>query len=583
VQLHPRCRLLRIRRAVKPASVVRVLNRQQSSWSFCNLLVLYTYVAIVPFKRILDWHVKCIVCLLDKLDARRLKGRSQRKQMEKSKDESVRLHLVESLPLAPLIADYRDAGLPVSSYRTLEELFEHAQPGCGVIGLTADQLTAQPRAVLDEFRRLPGCASIPCIAWVDQWLPEFDGANPITDITPVTPPWLTPATLRLVQSRLNAQRNLQKLNSDTSNAASLKADFLANVSHEIRTPLTAMLGYAELLGRLEDDPVKSTHIGTISRNGRILAEIINDILSIAKLESGQEQVHLESFDPRQLVSDIAETLNHTASQKAISLRAACDHTVPARLKSDPVRLRQILTNLLGNAVKFTETGGVTLTASWAENTLTFRIVDTGKGIHASQVRNLFQPFVQGDSSITRQHGGTGLGLPISRSLARLLGGDLKLVASTPAGSEFMAHVEAQLVTLASESEPDNGDALYKLNCKALIVDDQRDVRYLARHVLEAAGADVVEGADGIECLEILQKQTDIDVVLLDMQMPGMDGYTAARSLRTSGFTKPILAVTTNVMPGDRERCLESGCTAFMGKPIKVDALLRVVSRLVEDH
>lgn len=384
---------------------------------------------------------------------------------------------------------------------------------------------------------------------------------------------------------------------ESANAA--KSQFLANMSHEIRTPMNAVLGYAELLladdDAMDDDARRDAYL-TIHRNGRHLLELINDILDLSKVEAGSMSLEQLETRPGELLSDVHRLMSVRAESKGIRFEVDPASRVPETLSTDPVRVRQILVNLIGNAIKFTEQGGVTISAREGATgaSLIIDVADTGIGINDEHLSRLFVPFQQADSSMSRRFGGTGLGLSISRRLAQLLGGDI-LVRSQPGqGSVF------SLVLPLSSSEPvrwvnitESADAPAEENAVAvapraairgriLLAEDGVDNQRLITFHLERAGAEVHLARNGREAIEALLQAADrgrpFDLVLMDMQMPEMDGYTAAREIRGFGIEVPVVALTAHAMAGDRERCLEAGCDDYVSKPVTRATLLETVKR-----
>ncbi len=399
------------------------------------------------------------------------------------------------------------------------------------------------------------------------------------------------ASLAVDNARLYQQAQL---------ASHTKSEFLANMSHELRTPMTAVLGYADLLAARLTDPEDMVFLRTIKRNSRCLLEIINDILDLSKIEAGKIEIHRERFAVPQLIADIHSLMLVPAQEKNLTLAVHYASPLPATIESDPTRLRQILLNLIGNAIKFTETGGVQLIVKYHAHPATprvqFDVVDTGIGISTEQRSRLFQPFSQGDASVTRKYGGTGLGLIISKRLAELLGGDITVESAPEQGSTFSVTVAAgplgDIPLIAAneqadmaEPEPAQVRPQPRLACRVLVVDDRREVRHLARHILTRRGAEVSEAADGQAAIDAIQQSeanaSPFDVVLLDMQMPTLDGYQTAARLRELGFRRPIIAVTADAMRGDRERCLEAGCNGYLAKPIDSLELLELVAKFAK--
>ncbi|MEZ5512609.1 MAG: CheR family methyltransferase [Steroidobacteraceae bacterium] len=391
------------------------------------------------------------------------------------------------------------------------------------------------------------------------------------------------------------EESLEQARRKAEQANESKSAFIANMSHEIRTPMTAVLGYTQLLAAKETDPQKLEHLRTIKRNGSYLLDIINDILDLSKIEAGKLDVNMELFDVHELVSEVRSMMAMRATSKNLQFNIRYAGPIPERMRSDRKRLKQILTNLLGNAIKFTESGSVELVVEAVPGRaplLRFDVIDTGVGISAEHQAQLFQPFAQGDASVARRFGGTGLGLDISRRLARSLGGDISVQSEPGKGSVFSCTIgledDAPLVHIdprfeaTGEFEGVIGERP-PLACRVLVVDDHDDVRELARRFLSEAGATVEVSVDGCDALRRIEAGLDnaapqIDLVLLDMHMPQLDGRAAARKMRARGFGRPIIAVTAEAMHGDMIRCIESGCDAYLSKPIDRSELLAVVAQ-----
>ena len=372
-----------------------------------------------------------------------------------------------------------------------------------------------------------------------------------------------------------------------------KSVFLANMSHEIRTPMTAILGYTDLVAdRVQDDEAAS-HLRTIRRNGYFLLDIINDILDLSKIEAGMLDVTCERFAPDQLVEDVRSIMEVRAIENHLTLDVEYRGLIPAQIESDAKRLKQILINLVGNAIKFTKQGSVQVVVSYRDQSLQFDIIDTGIGMTKHQQKRLFQPFSQGDHTVNREFGGTGLGLAISQRIANLLGGRISAKSEQNKGSTFTVTIATGDITDLKliqpirpvESTPDETPAIkVELACRILVVDDRRDIRFLSRRFLTEAGAMVVEAEDGEVAIRIVSQAfasgTPFDLIILDMQMPKLDGYETAKQLRQLGFTGPIIALTADAMHGDMSRCLASGCNDYLSKPIDKTALLKMVSDYV---
>jgi PAS domain S-box-containing protein len=390
------------------------------------------------------------------------------------------------------------------------------------------------------------------------------------------------------QGRMLAANNaeLARARDLAENASRSKSEFLANMSHEIRTPMTAILGYADLL--LEASQTEAERLNcvqTIRRNGEHLLTIINDILDISKIEAGRMSVEDIPVDPRQIAEDVFSLLHVRAVQKNIEFKHHVDPDVPARLRSDPLRLRQILLNLVSNAIKFTERGSVNLRLSFdpAANTVRASIVDTGIGLTPDQLARLFNPFTQADSSMTRRFGGTGLGLSISKRLAELLGGSLQVESTPNRGSTFTLTLPARAVA----HQPDAPTAAPDLALgprplagrRILLAEDGIDNQRLISLLLQKAGAEVVVVGTGRIAVDTVEEEPSrFDLVLMDMQMPELDGYSATAHLRRAGCDLPIIALTAHAMAEDRDRCIAAGCDEYATKPIDRAALIGLCAR-----
>jgi PAS domain S-box-containing protein len=405
--------------------------------------------------------------------------------------------------------------------------------------------------------------------------------------------------LAILKERAN--RMLEKARAAAENANRAKSAFLANMSHEIRTPLTAILGYADLLREEESATIspeqRTQTIDTIRRAGQHLLTIINDILDLSKIEAGRMSVERIETPLLGVLREVESFMRVRAAAGGLTLTTRLARPLPDRILSDPTRLRQILMNLVGNAVKFTEIGSVTITADAVERDGQSRLVidveDTGAGLTEEQASRLFEPFSQADASTTRRFGGTGLGLTICRRLANIMGGDVTLHRTQPGrGSCF--RVELPLVPAPSAAMVANLDALtaapapapsqprVSLRGRILLAEDGPDNQRLIAFHLRNAGAEVAIADNGRIALEMIDRAAGggapFDLLLTDVQMPEMDGYTLARTLRERGSTLPIIALTAHAMAEDRERCLQAGCDDFATKPIDKPALLATCAR-----
>jgi len=378
-----------------------------------------------------------------------------------------------------------------------------------------------------------------------------------------------------------------------------KSEFLANMSHEIRTPLTAILGYTDLLRdevrQSGANPEQMASLDTIRRAGEHLLTVINDILDISKIEAGRMAVEAVPTELPAVLLDVESLMRARAEQKGVSLECRLTAPIPVQVNTDPTRLRQVLMNLVGNAVKFTDRGRVLLEAGVEESDagplLVLSVDDTGPGMSTEQVAQLFQPFTQVDSSMTRRYGGTGLGLTISRRLAQLMGGDVELAQTAVGrGSRFEVRLPLQPVDdsaritqiSARRPTPTAAPVSVMLRGQILLAEDGEDNQRLIAILLRAAGAQVTIVRNGREALEALDwaraAAAPFDLLLTDMQMPEMDGYSLARTLRDAGNTIPVIALTAHAMAEDRQRCLDAGCDDYASKPIDRAALLATLAR-----
>jgi len=385
-----------------------------------------------------------------------------------------------------------------------------------------------------------------------------------------------------------SERRQRELASRAEQANMAKSEFLANMSHEIRTPMTAILGYADILGESERDTSDTESIGAIRRAGEHLLMIINDVLDLTKIEAGRLKIETMPTELAPVVQDVMDGFRGLAGTKGVALKLVVTGDLPTHVLTDSVRVRQILINLVGNAIKFTSEGSVTLGIKFENDTLRFRVSDTGIGIEPTQLDRVFDPFEQGDNSPTRQHEGTGLGLAISRKLAAMLGGDLGAESQPGVGSTFTLTVgappapdtgwTASLGARAPETEQTQDRE--SMTGRILLAEDGPDNQRLITYFLIQAGLEVDVVSNGREALERLNGDIAYDLFITDMQMPVMDGYTATACLREMGNTIPILALTAHAMDGDRERCLEVGCDDYEPKPISRESLMASVGRLL---
>ena len=380
-------------------------------------------------------------------------------------------------------------------------------------------------------------------------------------------------------------------------ASSAKSAFLANMSHEIRTPLTSIIGFAELLLTPDlpvDDEMSAAH--TIIRNGRHLLEVISDILDLSKIETGQVELEKIPVDLPILLRDLVTLVSRRADDKSLEFVVEPQLPLPATIQTDPVRLKQILLNLCSNAIKFTAVGAVRLELRYAAEapTLTFSVCDTGIGMTAEQLSRLFQPFAQADVSTTRRYGGTGLGLYLSSQLAQALGARIEVQSEPGQGSCFhlmlpleRASARHELLTLDGDLRIyERGDfaisnfSVPELTGRVLLAEDGADNQRLLATYLKQAGLEVTVVGNGRAAVETALRR-HFDLVLMDIQMPLLDGVAATQTLRRAGYQQPIVALTANVMKSDLQRYREIGCDDVLAKPVDREHFYQVIARLLE--
>jgi PAS domain S-box-containing protein len=426
--------------------------------------------------------------------------------------------------------------------------------------------------------------------------------------------WLLVGLVRDVSERVEREQALSRARQElelavvrarelavaAQGANRVKSEFLANMSHEIRTPMTAILGFADSLAdELLSPQERREAVQTIRRSGEHLLQIINDILDLTKIEAGKLIVELVDCPTCSILAEVQSFMAPKAASKQLALGVEFLTPIPERIRTDPVRLRQILFNLVGNSLKFTESGGVRLVirhVSEPVSALQLDIVDTGIGMTPEQASFIFSAFDQADASTTRRFGGTGLGLTISKRLANLLGGDVVLVETGPGlGTRFRATIPTGPlggVTMLTNPRdavgvqthlPEPSDATCRpLRGRILLAEDGADNQRLIAHILRKAGADVTIVENGKLAVDRIVTAADagepFDLVLMDMQMPVMDGYAATRALRKAGRSLRIIALTAHAMEGEREKCLAAGCDDYMAKPIQRAKLIELIRR-----
>lgn len=403
-----------------------------------------------------------------------------------------------------------------------------------------------------------------------------------------------------------ANRCLEEYSFTAQAAVAAKSQFLANVSHELRTPMTAILGFAEVL-RSEGDlsrapPARIEAIDTLIRNCEYLLRLLDEVLDVSKIEAGRFEVERVECRVLELFGDVHRLMQGRTLATGVPLELDYQWPLPETIQSDPTRLRQILINLVGNAIKFTPSGGIRvavrlLGADTPQPLLEAAVMDTGIGMTPDQVAKIFEPFSQANYSVAHNYGGTGLGLVISRKLANLLGGDVAVTSEAGKGSTFRLTVATgplqgvRLLRSAEDARPlvppappdaAAGPAPVHLEGRVLLAEDGPDNQRLLSFILRKAGLDVTVAENGQlaveEALAATEAGRPYDVILMDVQMPVLDGYGATRQLRQRGYNRPIVALTAHAMRSDARKCLDAGCDDFATKPISRADLLRLVAR-----
>lgn len=409
--------------------------------------------------------------------------------------------------------------------------------------------------------------------------------------------WL--GTCTDIQDRKTNERKLIEAQRTAEAASQAKTQFLANMSHEIRTPLSAIMGFTELMTDSEmSEDERGLNLSIVRRNGQQLLKIVDEILDISKVEAGRLETEKTETDLVDLLAGIQSFLEVSATGKGIQFAIDILDKIPDRVLTDATRLRQILINMIGNAIKFTQQGQVTVRCSYrmseeAKSFLRVEIQDTGIGVAPEMSEKLFTPFLQADTSTTRLYGGTGLGLALSRQLARALGGDVWLQASAPGkGSVFIFEINAEPVCQSEwvreidelknmSNHQRNSPAGKELEgARILLVEDAEDNQILISHFLQRAGAQIDMASNGEEGVEKALKN-EYSVVLMDIQMPYLDGYEATTRLRSAGYQKPIIALTAHALREEREKALRTGCNGHLTKPIDRHELIESLKRIVQ--
>ncbi len=428
------------------------------------------------------------------------------------------------------------------------------------------------------------------LAGTRRWMEQVAVAIPNAD---GTPPTLVAAFTRDITKVTKTLIELADARDRAEASSRAKSDFLANMSHEIRTPMTAIVGHIELLASAQGEPGfdADASLQTVRENADHLMRLIDDVLHLSKHEAGRLEVADEPVDPAELVAGVERLFDATCRDKGLALRTSFTTPVPRVVRTDATKVRQVLSNLVGNAVKFTNDGSIGIEVSATEGMLRVRVVDTGIGITPAQLEQVrrFEPFTQADSSTTRQFGGSGLGLRLCHVFATRLGGSLHVESQAGRGSAVTlsialvpetseTHAPGPVSAAAPNERPAKPAPARLDGARVLLVEDGVDNQRLVTMHLHSAGAEVVHAQNGRDALAMVAQGLAPDVVIMDMHMPVLDGYATTQRLRAQRFAAPIIALTANAMEGDRERCLEAGCDDYLAKPILRDDLLNACAR-----
>ena len=370
----------------------------------------------------------------------------------------------------------------------------------------------------------------------------------------------------------------------------VRSEFLANMSHEIRTPLTGVVGIIELLSRTSLEPVQKDYLVDLATSSRALMGLLDQVLDAARIDAGKFDLEYADADPARLVRNTLAVFRSKAAQAGVELHSDIESTVPAKVVCDPMRLQQVLNNLVGNALKFTEAGSVHVRLAGGPRgdgraDLRFTVSDTGIGIPEKSLAAIFEPFTQAEGHSARKHGGTGLGLAICSKIIDLMGGDIICRNRPEGGAEFEFDLVLDVVEVtAPEADPDEfltaAVDRHLEDVRILVAEDNPLNQKVIRLQLGALGLEPVMVANGREAIQAFRREA-FDIVLMDCQMPVLDGYSATRAIRRmegAGSHVPIIATTANAMPGDQEKCLEAGMDAFLAKPIKSTDLARALDQ-----
>ena len=476
---------------------------------------------------------------------------------------------------------------------------------CGVVGLTAEELNGGNITDFDwktNRATLPWVESIQTTSQVTEAIVEVAGDDSqLRTFSVSVAPVLTAqgkckgliVTFDDITMLEQHKRELMQARQAADDANEAKSNFLSRMSHEIRTPMNAIIGYTDILQQGDTDTADQVrYLTTIQTSGEHLLSLINDILDLSKIEAGQMTIEHRQVPLVPLVNQVIDTLLVKAQENSLYLKFEIEGQVPREITTDETRLRQVLINTIGNAIKFTKSGGVTLVARFNntnDGIMEFDVVDTGIGISESALAKIFDPFSQADDSVTRKFGGTGLGLAICKQLSESMGGGISATSKEGVGTTFSIRItcgDTSNVALISNKDISSESVLKRKAVKTtyefergniLIVDDSQANRDLASLMLKRLGLTTNTAVDGLDALKKISEEK-FDVVLMDMHMPVMDGLTATKHARECGLDLPIVALTALVTEEEKKKCLASGCSDFLSKPIRIEPMVEVLQQ-----
>lgn len=509
---------------------------------------------------------------------------TQARQRVEAAKVQTRIALRDSLPqfYDELVTTLRSENPKEKVKQSTEVANEHAEDRANQPEYTLDQVIAEYhifRVIIIEF--------VDAVGTTDTETRKIN--HEFIDLS------ISKAAVRYIEIETHRQKlqtaEIEATKVEAERASQAKSAFLANMSHEIRTPLGAIMGFVDLIkeSKTEQDIEVSDFLSIIERNSQHLLRIIDDILDLTKVEAGKMAIEILEFNFVEFLADFASLAGMKARENGINFEFISDTELPEFVNSDPTRVRQILSNIVGNAIKFTEKGKVELRVIYSMDYIEFIVTDTGRGISQEQRGSLFQAFAQADSSTTRKFGGTGLGLVLTKKLSQALGGDFILTQSEIGkGSVFkvgfpigvpkaVKFVPLKSVKLQSASVVEVNQVDLK-NLNILLVEDSPDNQFLIQKMLGKTGAKITIANNGFEGLE-MALAGNFNVVVMDIQMPIMDGHQAVQALRAKGYTVPVVALTAHAMKEEGERAVTSGFTHFLTKPINrkslTDMLLQI--------